>query len=231
MAARSRAECAALIARWRVRLAEQRSLHLAERFAAQKAKSSLMRKIVLGWQKATGATWRRATEKRIRLGAEKALAQLSSDYEKRLRDISSTLAKTESRLAASENENLRAHDEMKKALMRGVCALNMEAMSVFRESSPVMFDNLLTVGVPAQQNKPPPQQMAAPAPAFNFLPVEPTHNVGDLTHQNPKQNRRTIPTPRSSFGPWGTDAPRVIRHVGKEGSYIASMEAGGRAKG
>jgi cytoskeletal protein RodZ len=46
------------------------------------------------------------------------------------------LSLTEAKLNRSELERSKSHQEMKKALMRGVCALNMEAMSVFRAQEP-----------------------------------------------------------------------------------------------
>ncbi|KAI8848038.1 hypothetical protein BC829DRAFT_490307 [Chytridium lagenaria] len=128
----SRSTCAVLFSRWRSKLEEERRYRLAVKFADMKAKSFLLRRIVLGWQKTAGATWRRATEKRIRMEAEKAISQLSVEYESRMTEMSSLLSATQSKLHDSEIDRSRAQEDMKRALMRGVCALNMEAMSVFR---------------------------------------------------------------------------------------------------
>ncbi|KAJ3210792.1 Centrosomal protein poc5 [Dinochytrium kinnereticum] len=123
---------AVFFSRWRTRLIDHQRFQLAKRFADQRAKSNLLRHIVLGWQRAAGATWRRTVEKRVRIEAEKAISQLSAEYESRIAELSKTLAQTQTLLHESETHRSRSQEEMKRALMRGVCALNMEAMSVFR---------------------------------------------------------------------------------------------------
>ncbi|KAJ3096514.1 Centrosomal protein poc5 [Phlyctochytrium planicorne] len=135
---------AIMFSRWRTKLIEERRCKLASKFAEQRSRSLLLRHIVLSWQRTTGATWKRATEKRIRKEAEKAITQLSTEYETRLAEMTSLLALTDNRLRESETERTRAQEEMKKALMRGVCALNMEAMSVFRGSSQPTVQNSTT---------------------------------------------------------------------------------------
>ncbi|KAJ3318228.1 Centrosomal protein poc5 [Blyttiomyces sp. JEL0837] len=127
------ARCAIFMSRWRTKLAEHRQLKLAQRIANAKARQSMLRKALLGWQRTAGATWRRAMEKRVRVEAERAMEQLANEYQRQLLDIQNRLTVTEEKLATSEAERNRAQENMKKALMRGVCALNMEAMSVFRE--------------------------------------------------------------------------------------------------
>ncbi|ORY30955.1 hypothetical protein BCR33DRAFT_841558 [Rhizoclosmatium globosum] len=118
--------------KWKSRFADRSKLHLAERMAASKARSSALRRALFGWQRVCGVTWRRSVEKSIRVEAEKAMVQLAAEYESRISTLQQELQETRAKLCQSELDRTRAQGDMKKALMRGVCALNMEAMSVFR---------------------------------------------------------------------------------------------------
>ncbi|KAJ3411025.1 Centrosomal protein poc5 [Chytridiales sp. JEL 0842] len=120
-----------LFSKWRTKLEHARKCAYANRLAIYKHQSTTLRKSLLGWQKVVGATWRRTMEKKVRAEAERALKELGDEYERRLGDAKELLKVAEGKLMVAEAEKARAHEEMKKALMRGVCALNMEAMSVF----------------------------------------------------------------------------------------------------
>ncbi|KAJ3074020.1 Centrosomal protein poc5 [Podochytrium sp. JEL0797] len=117
---------------WRTKFKDAQRLHLAERMAASKGRTNALRRALFGWQRVCGVTWRKAVEKSIRVEAERAMHSLSLEYESKLRHLTTQLVSTQTRLTHSEQDRTRAQGEMKKALMRGVCALNMEAMSVFR---------------------------------------------------------------------------------------------------
>ncbi|KAI9336153.1 hypothetical protein BDR26DRAFT_936197 [Obelidium mucronatum] len=127
-------------------------MHLAERVAQQKAKSSAMRRALFGWQRVCGVNWRKVVEK------EYPAPKASFRYE------------NEGSINLSLIERA-AQGDMKKALMRGVCALNMEAMSVFRPG----------INGPAYQQQPfipdfPPQTI--------HDDISPTSTVGTLLNSN-----------------------------------------------
>ncbi|RKO84542.1 hypothetical protein BDK51DRAFT_12054, partial [Blyttiomyces helicus] len=131
---RRRRKCTAvmLFYRWRTRFSEEKRLRLASRVAVHHFRSVQARKALLGWHRAAGATWRRMVEKRMRNEAEKSLAELSREYENRLAESNAQLAETTRQLQASESRLAQQREELRMGLMRGVCALNLEAMSVFR---------------------------------------------------------------------------------------------------
>ncbi|TPX58402.1 hypothetical protein SpCBS45565_g08017 [Spizellomyces sp. 'palustris'] len=129
---REKATAALLFGRWRSKHAESRRLRLAFKLTQQYASKNLQRKMLLGWQRAAGTTWRRTVERKIKMEAEKAMENLAGEYEKRIAVIKEELDDVHARLDESERERSLQQEDMKKAFMRGVCALNMEAMSMFR---------------------------------------------------------------------------------------------------
>ncbi|KAJ1563013.1 hypothetical protein HK405_004338 [Cladochytrium tenue] len=65
--------------------------------------------------------------------AEKAMSDMALAYEERLKEA--RLDSAEARLLRSEEARARAHQDMKRALMRGVCALNLETMAVLKSAT------------------------------------------------------------------------------------------------
>ncbi|KAJ3043396.1 Centrosomal protein poc5 [Rhizophlyctis rosea] len=129
---RTRSTLTLLFARWRVKQAESKRVRLSARLADRHYERVQARRCLFGWQRVAGVSWRRVVERRIQAEAEKSMEGMSVEYEKRIDELTSQLDQTLQRLRNSEVERAQAQEEMKKALMRGVCALNMEAMSMFR---------------------------------------------------------------------------------------------------
>ncbi|KAI8820383.1 uncharacterized protein EV422DRAFT_68500 [Fimicolochytrium jonesii] len=119
-------------ARWRLKYAEERRSRMVMRLAVQHHRRAVARKLLLGWKEIAGTTWRRTVERRVKMEAEKAMESLAGEYDKRIAHLERNLTEVNSRLAISESARAVQEEEMKKAFMRGVCALNMEAMSMFR---------------------------------------------------------------------------------------------------
>ena len=63
------------------------------------------------------------------------MQEMSDKYESQISKITEQLNQTILKLKDAESHRDMKEAEMKRALMRGVCALNMEAMSVFRDKS------------------------------------------------------------------------------------------------
>lgn len=127
---------------------------LADHMASIHHQATTMRKIIGGWRLAAGSTWKIATEKRIKKEAEKCIGDMSKAYEAQIltvlfldllsrhqlticskKKLTQQLESALQRVQKAESAKEEQQDELKRALMRGVCALNMEAMSVLRGSS------------------------------------------------------------------------------------------------
>ncbi|KAJ3022244.1 Centrosomal protein poc5 [Thoreauomyces humboldtii] len=129
---RRRSSLGLVFARWRLR---QMAVHLsraASRTARTHASRTLLRKTLHCWKEVAGTNWRRTIEGRIKAEAEKAMEQLAAEYDGRIVKLEAKLKDVHEKLHVSEEARGLQEEDMKKAFMRGVCALNMEAMSMFR---------------------------------------------------------------------------------------------------
>jgi hypothetical protein len=72
-------------------------------------------------------------EKACKKKAEEVCFDLATTYEKKIRKLEEELESKGSQIEKYKHEMTKHEEQMKKALMRGVCALNLEAMSIFNE--------------------------------------------------------------------------------------------------
>ncbi|XP_078253201.1 centrosomal protein POC5 isoform X4 [Rhinoraja longicauda] len=95
----------------------------------------LMRKACTAWKSVLQTEWKTRVEKACQARAEEVCIQLSRDYERNINATKEELecARAEVRRLLAEKD--KSTDSMKKAFMRGVCALNLEAMSMFQNGS------------------------------------------------------------------------------------------------
>jgi hypothetical protein len=74
-------------------------------------------------------------EAKLKRKAEEVCFNLASKYEAKIKKIYEDLKLSKSEIEKYKLEMAKNEENMKKALMRGVCALNLEAMSIFNEST------------------------------------------------------------------------------------------------
>lgn len=103
---------------------------LAQKFYSQRLK---MRSF-LSWHCYMASRHRTKLEKACKKKAEEVCYDLATKYEGRIKKIEGDLQRSKGEIEMYKEEMTKNEDYMKKALMRGVCALNMEAMSIFNET-------------------------------------------------------------------------------------------------
>uniref|UniRef100_A0A673BYZ1 Centrosomal protein POC5 n=1 Tax=Sphaeramia orbicularis TaxID=375764 RepID=A0A673BYZ1_9TELE len=107
-----------------------------EAHAAQVAKQhynlQLKKKVWLGWHSLIQKHWKVKVERACRARAEEVCTRLSSEYEAKLAEHCEALEKAQAEIQRLRLERERYEESMKKAFMRGVCALNMEALNMFQ---------------------------------------------------------------------------------------------------
>lgn len=94
----------------------------------------LQRKVWDAWHSVIETKWRVRIEKACQAKAQEVCVQLTNDYEARLAEVSENLAIARAEVALMHKERERYEEMMKKAFMRGVCALNLEAMTIFHNN-------------------------------------------------------------------------------------------------
>ncbi|CAB1319918.1 unnamed protein product [Coregonus sp. 'balchen'] len=115
---RERLELMRTFTHWRLQHSEAREEAHSAQLAEQHYRLQLKRKVWAGWHALVQGSWKDKVEKACRSRAEEVCVRLSADYEDKMAE----------RL---HSEKERYEESMKKAFMRGVCALNMEALSMF----------------------------------------------------------------------------------------------------
>ncbi|XP_013916459.1 PREDICTED: centrosomal protein POC5 isoform X5 [Thamnophis sirtalis] len=122
--------------KWRLQhfLNQQRAREqlCANRLADQLYKLVLLRKVWVIWRSSFNTKCKETMEKAVQSSVEAMRAALTNEYESKLQTVTSSLEEARSEIIELQNQRQDYEDAMKKAFMRGVCALNLEAMSMFQ---------------------------------------------------------------------------------------------------
>lgn len=110
---------------------EQTNLAIADAHHHKVLKS----KALHGWFGTIQSNWRQRVEKACQDKAKEVCTQLSADYEQRISEITLKLSAAYREIEILNAKRVEYEENMKKAFMRGVCALNMEAMGMFHEDT------------------------------------------------------------------------------------------------
>ncbi|XP_022611918.1 centrosomal protein POC5 isoform X1 [Seriola dumerili] len=116
---------------WRLQHTEAKEEAHAAQVAQQHYNLQLKKKVWLGWHSLVQKHWKVKVERACRARAEEVCANLSTEYEAKLAEHCEAIEKAQAEIQRLRLERERYEESMKKAFMRGVCALNMEALSMF----------------------------------------------------------------------------------------------------
>ncbi|XP_076853778.1 centrosomal protein POC5 isoform X3 [Brachyhypopomus gauderio] len=128
---RERTELMRSFTHWRLQRCTTREEVQGCRMADQHYQLQLKRKVWAAWHSLIQTDWRARVERACRARAEEVCLQLSTDYEAKLAEHVDALRRAQAEIQRLHAERERYEDSMKKAFMRGVCALNIEALSMF----------------------------------------------------------------------------------------------------
>ncbi|NXJ85681.1 POC5 protein, partial [Trogon melanurus] len=117
---------------WRIQHVKAKQEEYANRIADRQFRTALMKKVWTAWRSLSEEKWKEKVAKACQLRAEDVCVQLTNDYEAKIAELTATLEQTKAEILRLHGEREEYEDTMKKALMRGVCALNLEAMTVFQ---------------------------------------------------------------------------------------------------
>ncbi|XP_042344313.1 centrosomal protein POC5 [Plectropomus leopardus] len=116
---------------WRLKHTEAKEEAHAARVARQHYNLQLKKRVWSGWQSLIQKHWKVKVERACRARAEEVCTRLSEEYEAKLAEHCEAIEKAQAEIQRLRLERERYEDSMKKAFMRGVCALNMEALGMF----------------------------------------------------------------------------------------------------
>ncbi|CAI9624458.1 unnamed protein product, partial [Staurois parvus] len=118
---------------WRLQQIEARQEDYACSLADRHYRKVLLKNSWRTWHSAIEVNWKDKVEQACRARAEEVCIQLSIDYEAKVAQLNGAIEDAKAEVQRLLEERDHFEGTMKKAFMRGVCALNMEAMSMFQE--------------------------------------------------------------------------------------------------
>ncbi|NXR48724.1 POC5 protein, partial [Hippolais icterina] len=117
---------------WRIQHAKAKQEEYAIRMADKHFQTALVKKVWAAWRSVAEERWKDNVAKACQLRAEDVCVQLTNDYEAKIAELTATVEQTKAEILRLHSERDQYEDTMKKAFMRGVCALNLEAMTMFQ---------------------------------------------------------------------------------------------------
>ncbi|XP_050185110.1 centrosomal protein POC5 isoform X2 [Myiozetetes cayanensis] len=197
---KERVELMRKFALWRIQHVKASQEEYANRIADKQFQTTLMKKVWAAWRSLSEEKWKDKVARACQLRAEDVCVQLTNDYEAKIAELTANLERTKAEILRLHSERDQYEDTMKKAFMRGVCALNLEAMTMFqgKDSRPDpdigsrRNDNGTTVAgrlPPSQYNPPSP-----PPPPATTLQLEGMFS-SHLSHASTSQTRLDSDSP------------------------------------
>ncbi|XP_065797224.1 centrosomal protein POC5 isoform X2 [Muntiacus reevesi] len=152
---------------WRINHVKSRQDVYESKLADQYFQRTLLKKAWRGWRAVVQKQWREVVERACQARAEEVCVQISNDYEAKVALLSGALENAKAEIQRMQHEKEHFEDSMKKAFMRGVCALNLEAMTIFQNRGDTDFTTTKReeYGPGVQGKEPPSAHVDAAAPA------------------------------------------------------------------
>ncbi|XP_004544507.3 centrosomal protein POC5 isoform X1 [Maylandia zebra] len=119
---------------WRLQHIEAKEEARSSQVAQQHYNLQLKKKVWFAWQSLIQKHWKVKVERACRSRAEEVCSQMSVEYEAKLAEHCEAIERAQAEIQRLRLERERYEESMKKAFMRGVCALNMEALSMFHST-------------------------------------------------------------------------------------------------
>ncbi|NXS91129.1 POC5 protein, partial [Jacana jacana] len=117
---------------WRIQHVQTKQEEYANRIADRHFRTALLKKVWAAWHSLSEEKWKEKVAKACQLRAEDVCIQLTNDYEVRIAELTATLEQAKAEVLRLHSEREQYEDTLRKAFMRGVCALNLEAMTMFQ---------------------------------------------------------------------------------------------------
>ncbi|XP_066931658.1 centrosomal protein POC5-like [Clytia hemisphaerica] len=194
---KERSEKIRIFSVWRLKHNDERRQVFAQKMAEKFYKRSLMNKVWIGWRSVVENTWKRRVEKACQIKSQEICLKLTEDYEERLQALQQELAGARAEIAKMHTERDCYEENMKKAFMRGVCALNMEAMSMFKEGQEEE-DSHQAMGSRDQQFAAPPLRGTNPQHCLNGVQQNGQRTNGTRGDIHNHQQQTTVEMPLSN---------------------------------
>ncbi|MXQ90217.1 hypothetical protein E5288_WYG001926 [Bos mutus] len=133
---------------WRINHVKSRQDVYESKLADQYFQRTLLKKVWRGWRAVVQKQWKEVVERACQARAEEVCVQISNDYEAKVALLTGALENAKAEIQRMQHEKEHFEDSMKKAFMRGVCALNLEAMTIFQNRGDTDLESEFDNGEP-----------------------------------------------------------------------------------
>ncbi|XP_038126889.1 centrosomal protein POC5 [Cyprinodon tularosa] len=206
---------------WRLQQAGAKEEALAAQVAQQHYNLQLKRKVWLGWHSLIQKHWKVKVERACRSRAEEVCSRLSTEYEAKLAEHCEAVEKAHAEIRRLHVERERYEESMKKAFMRGVCALNMEALNMFQSTE----GRAEQLQVPEQHDSLDPQEECGHSSMAQFQPFPSTSK-----RFSPVHFERSEPLQREAEDVVGSRGPKPQEEILPSTTVVhSSLPLGGMA--
>ncbi|XP_076372615.1 centrosomal protein POC5-like isoform X2 [Tachypleus tridentatus] len=120
---------------WKIQCTNKKRVKFTSALAAHYRQQRLRQKVCQAWHRSLESSWKERIEKKYQAKTQ----DLCDEHSKEVTKLKEVLAIAKQKLVDLTNEKTSYEDNMKRALMRGVCALNLEALGVFYGSEECKF--------------------------------------------------------------------------------------------
>lgn len=90
------------------------------------------KRVMDGWREWKRQEYQKNMKIKIKEKIEASNMIITNEYEEKLKDMKNEKLKLEEKLKKEEEIRCKLEEDMKQAFMRGVCALNLEALTVMK---------------------------------------------------------------------------------------------------
>ncbi|XP_041355379.1 centrosomal protein POC5-like [Gigantopelta aegis] len=129
---REKYEMAKKFSEWKIRHNDFKREAFASNLARKHYEKKLSQKVWYAWHSIIETRWKNRVERACQAKAQDVCRDLTDHYEVKLASLNEALEASRVEVSKLMKERERYEEAMKKAFMRGVCALNLEAMSMFQ---------------------------------------------------------------------------------------------------
>eukprot|EP00038_Savillea_parva_P010808 m.192939 g.192939 ORF g.192939 m.192939 type:complete len:427 (-) comp18776_c0_seq1:259-1539(-) len=190
-------------------------------FARRHYETVLLRKAFRGLHGQVRSKWKQRMERACKTRAQEVCTRLQEQHELRERKLALDLEAARGEIAGFHEKRKEFQDGMRKAFLRGVSALNTEALSVFPDEIRTEADMFFPSGAPVHHAPASPVRTAATAPPMM------TPAPGDETVFDKASSRAHVP-PESRPFPREPPLPRPLTGAAH---VSASRRGGARGRG
>ncbi|XP_063695150.1 centrosomal protein POC5-like [Bolinopsis microptera] len=166
---------------WKLRHCDEKREEFCGRIADDFYARKLMTRAFRSWMSVQENKWKERVERACQNRAQEVCEKLTRDYEDKVAALQQQLGAACAEIASLRSDREQFEERMKKGFMRGVCALNLEAMTMFKEEESTK-----------ENVEPPETSVVQPLQSMPVLSEHPLPNLTTAPYPPYKPNSKQV---------------------------------------